>query len=107
MLGDTLKELRTRRRLTQQEVADALNVSKNTVYSWENGIRKPTLELMPAIADFFNVTTDYLFGRESQAQDIPLPDDVAAHTDNDMSPEMKAEIERIARKVYEKYAKGK
>ncbi|MDD3334136.1 MAG: helix-turn-helix transcriptional regulator [Eubacteriales bacterium] len=105
MLGDILKELRTQRRLTQQEVADALNVSKNTVYSWESGIRKPTIELMPEIADYFHVTTDFLFGREAAGKASIMPDDIAAHTNSEMSPEMKAEIEEIARKVFEKYAK--
>lgn len=62
-----LKELRTSRNLSLQELADIVNMSKSSVYKWERGEREPGLEILEAIADYFNVDYDYLIGKS----DIP------------------------------------
>ena len=62
-IGLQIKELRGKRKITQEELAKALNVSTQAVSKWENG-GYPDLELIPSIAKYFNVSTDYLFGRE-------------------------------------------
>ena len=62
-----LKELRTSRNLSLQELADIVNMSKSSVYMWETGEREPGLEILEAIADYFNVDYDYLIGKS----DIP------------------------------------
>ena len=61
---DRLKELRTQRGYSQSELAKKLHVSKSTVSMLEVGSRQPSLELMEIIADFFNVSMDYLNGKE-------------------------------------------
>lgn len=61
---DRLKELRKRRDLTQMELANKIGVSVSLVNAWENGQRLPSIEKQEAIADIFNVTLDYLFGRD-------------------------------------------
>ncbi|MGN0306213.1 MAG: helix-turn-helix transcriptional regulator [Lachnospiraceae bacterium] len=50
-----LKELRKGLGLTQQELADLLNVSQNAIYNWENGKRQPRLEQLRKISEYFNV----------------------------------------------------
>ena len=59
-IGNRIKELRVKNKVTQEELAKALQVSAQAVSKWENG-GSPDLELVPSIATYFNVTTDYLF----------------------------------------------
>ena len=58
-----LKELRTEAKLTQQDLADIIKVSKSTISMYENGKRLPEYETLEAIADCFNVDMDYLTGK--------------------------------------------
>ena len=61
-IGDKIKELRLKNRVTQEELATKLNISTQAVSKWENG-GYPDLDLVPEIANYFNVTTDFLFDR--------------------------------------------
>ena len=53
------KELRNNAGLTQQEIARSLDVSQSTITMWENDKRRPDLEMLEFIADFFNVDLNY------------------------------------------------
>lgn len=59
-----LRELRTKKGYSQSELAHKLNVAKSTVSMLEVGSRKPSMDMMQLIADFFNVDLDYLLGKE-------------------------------------------
>ena len=59
-IGNRIKELRVKNKVTQEELSKVLQVSTQAVSKWENG-GSPDLELVPSIATYFNVTTDYLF----------------------------------------------
>ena len=61
-LGENIRRLRRDRDMTQEQLADALAVSFQAVSRWENGSTYPDLELIPAIAEFFSVSTDELLG---------------------------------------------
>jgi transcriptional regulator with XRE-family HTH domain len=61
-----LRDLRKERQLTQEELSSRLELTKQAVSQWERGIREPGFETLEAIADFFNVDTDYLIGREDR-----------------------------------------
>ena len=61
--GELLSELRQSRGMTQKELAKVLYVSDGTISNYENGVHYPDVEKLMDIADFFNVTTDYLLGR--------------------------------------------
>lgn len=62
-LAIRLKLLRESRDLLQKEVADKLGIKANTLSGYENGTRSPDHKLLNDIADFYNVTVDYLLGR--------------------------------------------
>ena len=62
-LGERLKELRFENRLTQAEIAKALGLNSVTYLRYEKSQREPPLELLITIADYYDVTLDYLFGR--------------------------------------------
>ncbi|HBF5857509.1 helix-turn-helix domain-containing protein [Clostridioides difficile] len=62
MFGERLKELRIKFGLKQHELAEILNVSQSTIGMYENDQRTPPIESIVKLAEYFNVTTDYLLG---------------------------------------------
>lgn len=63
-IGNVIAKMRKNNELTQEELATKIGVSAQTVSKWERGTTMPDILLLPVIADVFNVTVDYLFGRE-------------------------------------------
>ncbi|MHC5217970.1 helix-turn-helix domain-containing protein [Enterococcus sp. LJL128] len=61
--GEILKALRKKKRLTQKELADILFLEQTTISSYENGKIQPTAKTINDIANFFDVSSDYLLGR--------------------------------------------
>ncbi|MCM1335384.1 MAG: helix-turn-helix transcriptional regulator [Bacteroides sp.] len=57
-----LRELRSSRKLSQQKLSEQLGISKSSINMYERGEREPGIDLLEAIADFFNVDLDYLTG---------------------------------------------
>lgn len=60
MFGDRIKTLRKSQNLNQVQLAQKLDVSKQTVSNWENNNILPSIEMLIKIANFFSVSTDYL-----------------------------------------------
>ena len=58
-----LKELRKRKGLSQLRLATELNTTQNTISRYETGEREPGIDELIKIADYFNVSVDYLIGR--------------------------------------------
>ena len=69
-LGTKIKELRVAENLTQEKLAEELNVSFQSISRWENGISTPDISLIPVIARYFGVSTDHLFGLEDEESEI-------------------------------------
>ena len=67
MFGDMIKNLRQARSLNQVQLADSLNVSKQTVSNWENNNILPSIEMLVKISQFFSVSTDYLLELDSRS----------------------------------------
>ena len=63
MFSVRLKELRKKHNLTQSEFAKQFNISNGAIGNWESGKREPDSETMSRMADYFNVSVDYLLGR--------------------------------------------
>ncbi|MDD2297635.1 MAG: helix-turn-helix transcriptional regulator [Sphaerochaetaceae bacterium] len=68
--GEQLKKARTKRGLRQEDIGKIVHVGKSTVSQWENNIHVPDLETVNKIADYLNVSTDYLHGRTSDPRTI-------------------------------------
>ena len=64
-----LKDIREDRDITQKEIADYLHVRQNTYSQYESGKRQLPIEVLIALARFYQVTTDYLLG----LSDVPDP----------------------------------
>jgi len=61
-----LTELRKKSGLSQYELAEKLGFSRGKYSNYEQGTRQPDYETLQKIADYFNVTTDYLLGRSDK-----------------------------------------
>ena len=86
-LGENIKKKRTEQGITQEHLAEALEVSPQAVSRWENQAAYPDIELLPVIAGYFDVTVDELLG-----VDIERKED---------------EIRKILEKAYDYRKKGK
>ena len=64
-ISENIVRLRRERKITQEELADFIGVTKAAVSKWENGQTTPDILLLPRLASFFNVTIDELLGYEA------------------------------------------
>lgn len=62
MIGDKIKALRLAKGLTQAQFAKKLHVNTKSVKNWENNLSEPSATNLAAIAEFCNVSSDYLIG---------------------------------------------
>ena len=63
ILNQRLKSLRLEKQVTQKDIANAIGVAIRNIQCFEYGTARPKLENVIKLADFFNVSTDYLLGR--------------------------------------------
>ena len=72
-LGETIYRLRTERNLSQGDLADALDVSRQSVSKWENNSAVPELEKLIKMAQIFDITIDELVTGSPKATTAPPP----------------------------------
>lgn len=65
VFAERLKELRQERCLSQIALSKAIGVSQKAIDYWEREINEPKATYIVRLADYFDVTTDYLLGREN------------------------------------------
>lgn len=70
-LGETIRSKREERDMTQQELADLLHVTRQTVSRWESGSRCPDLILSKKIADTFDISLDELVSSSDVDSYVP------------------------------------
>ena len=61
-IGENIRRLRRERNLTQEETAAHLGISFQSVSKWERGDGYPDITMLPALANYFGVSVDELFG---------------------------------------------
>ena len=62
-LAERLKELRKERGVRQEQVAVAVDISMSAYCNYEQGKREPTASVLIRMADYYDVSVDYLLGR--------------------------------------------
>lgn len=72
-----LKELRIERQFTQQFVADKTNISRSVLSQYENNIADPTANVIKRLANFYNVSADYLIERTDELGSVVMPSPTA------------------------------
>lgn len=71
-LGNNIAKLRNQIGLSQRNLAEVLNVSSGAVAMWETNKRQPDISTVLRLADYFNVSIDYLLGRTFDKKEEPL-----------------------------------
>ena len=69
-IGSTIKRLRRKKEITQEQLAEYLGITSRAVSQWECDRTAPDISMLPPLANFFNVTTDFLLGMETYQKDL-------------------------------------
>lgn len=97
--GEIIAKLRNKNKISQSALANDLHIGQSTLAMYEKNKRKPNLEMLSAIADYFNVTTDYLLGRpeKKEKQNVELTDDdiIMTYQGKELSDEDREIIKRL------------
>jgi len=64
-IGERIRQLRKEHRLNQKEFAKILNIQNTTLSQYETGVNTPSDDMKIKIADYFEVSIDYLLGRSN------------------------------------------
>jgi transcriptional regulator with XRE-family HTH domain len=67
--SDRIKDLRAKKNLTMEELGNVIGKGKSTIAGYESGARRPKMHNIRKLADYFNVSIDYLLGHT----DNPIP----------------------------------
>jgi transcriptional regulator with XRE-family HTH domain len=106
-IGERIAQLRKNRSMSQFQLAKTLNIATSTLGMYETNKRKPNMEMLEKLADFFGVSIDYLLGREtSYKSDIDLDRAI----DNAMSFDGKPVTEhdrKMMKQLWKAYMAGK
>jgi transcriptional regulator with XRE-family HTH domain len=110
MIGATLKELRLKKNKTQQDVANYLGITRAAYSHFENSRNEPDISTLKKLAEYFEVSSDYLLGIEGMFNNEEFDDSdlVAAHTDDEIAEtdeEIEKQLEAFKKYLYEEKAK--
>jgi len=87
VFSDRLRQLRKVREVTQAQLAEAIGITDRACRRYEAGENEPTLSVIQKIADFFDVSVDFLMGRDNYWQDknghinVRVPPDIFSQED--------------------------
>lgn len=93
-LAENIRLFRKQRKLTQEKLAEALGVTVGAVYKWESGQSTPELDLIVALADFFDTSVDALLGYQMKDNRLEPMLDRIAHDCRSLDPAALAEAEK-------------
>lgn len=71
--GERLRSLRSKKKLTQKELGEIFQLSESAIGMYERDQREPSLQLVRKLADFFEVSLDYLMGRDTYIKENGIP----------------------------------
>lgn len=101
--GQRIASLRKNKNLSQAELAKIINVATSTLGMYETGKREPNNEMLSRIADYFNVTTDYLLGRAVSSDDELAWQDLGMAYGGRIPDELKDMYRAIAEEYVKKH----
>lgn len=64
IIGKNIKELRIKNNMTQQDLAKIVGLTATGISYWESGKANPDVQSINKLADFFNVSIDYIYGKK-------------------------------------------
>ena len=95
MFSKRLKQLRKQQNLTQTELANLLNLSHGAIAMWETDKRQPDNDTLVRLANFFNVSVDYLLGLSNQEYELTDENKQLLAMIDQLSPEDREAITRF------------
>lgn len=72
-----IADLRKKTKVTQQELADSIGVSFQSISKWETGVSMPDITVLPSLANYFSVSTDQLLGLKPLDGEAYIPEKTA------------------------------
>ena len=112
-LGNKIKNLREKNNLSQKELAKILNIANSTLSQYESDVRVPSDDIKILIADYFNVSLDYLLGRPNKynaskekskvselEEDFPEGISVLYRANKSLTPEQKEVMLRMIKATF-------
>lgn len=121
-LANRLKQLRTDSNLLQKDIASKLNITSSAYGYYEQGKRIPDSNTLNSLADFYNVSTDYILGRtDTQITNLTTNnslnhidfdktisyDDILNYVDKHLANLPEAQKDYLVKQVNEKYWNSK
>lgn len=94
MFGERLQSLRKEKGLTQKDIADILKVAPSTIGMYEQGRRDPDTDTIRLLAEFFNVSIDYLLGNAEKLTEQPIS--LTIKEQQDLDEEAKKLLQNLA-----------
>lgn len=104
-IGEKIKELRKAQDITQEKLADYLNISYQAVSKWENGLALPDITLLPKLANFFGVSTDELLDLNASENEVELKKHEEQYQELNRKGKVLEKIE-LSRKVLDLYPRN-
>ncbi|MBQ8215130.1 MAG: helix-turn-helix transcriptional regulator [Clostridia bacterium] len=101
-LGKKIRELRRARDMTQEQLADCLNVSYQSVSKWETGVATPDLSFIIPLARLFGISTDALLGFEQSKEELLKKEYLDAYEETWKSGDLEKRLE-ICRSAVREY----
>jgi len=96
---ERLRELRIQKGFSQQDLADRIDQTKQNVSQYERGVRRPNMDKLQELCDIFNVSMDYITGKEDVTPRLVDSDGIMALEIFSKN----SEVERIAKEIYKKH----
>lgn len=93
-----IRELRLKNKISQSQLAKVLNITQQAVSAYEQGIREPDSSTIRTIAEYFDVSTDYLLGKTNTANRSNTENEGRACHSIDIS-----DLPEVAKKQVEEY----
>ena len=104
-IGKKIKELRRSQDVTQEKLAEYLNITYQAVSRWENELAYPDITLLPAIANFFGISADKLLGMKGNEDEEELNEYTNTYQDNWNKGKLDVNI-ALCREVLAKYPRN-
>jgi len=95
-IGQNIKRLRKERNLTQEELAERLNISPQAVSKWENGITSPDISQLLSLVSVFGVSADALLGLDNRDEDAEVERIIREASDKDSRTVINTDEEAVA-----------
>lgn len=98
-IGERIAQLRKSRSMSQFQLAKMLNIATSTLGMYETNKRKPNMEMLEKLADFFGVSVDFLLGRpekdDLKTADLADDDTIFTYKGQPLSDDDKEIIRRL------------